>query len=55
MTGSPWLGYMRLDYRDGASIQALGFNGGVRYQFDATQRIANGTLFDGPPRATPYD
>jgi opacity protein-like surface antigen len=55
MAGSPWLGYMRLDYRDGANIQALGFNGGVRYQFDATQHVANGTLFDGPPRQAPYD
>jgi opacity protein-like surface antigen len=55
ITGTPWLGYFRIDYRDGANIQALGLNMGLRYQFDTTQHIANGALFDGPARAAPYD
>ncbi len=55
ITGTPWLGYFRIDYRDGTNIQALGLNAGLRYQFDATQHIANGTLFDGPARAAPYN
>ncbi|HEX4410154.1 MAG TPA: outer membrane beta-barrel protein [Xanthobacteraceae bacterium] len=37
---TPWLGYFRLDYKDGANIEALGFNAGVRYQFDPTEKIA---------------
>jgi opacity protein-like surface antigen len=55
LADSPWLGYFRLDYKDGANIEALGFNGGIRYQFDPTPRIASGTLFDGPARPAPYD
>jgi outer membrane immunogenic protein len=55
MPGSPWLGYLRLDYKDGAAIEAFSFNGGVRYQFDPTQRIAAGALFDGPARPVPYN
>jgi opacity protein-like surface antigen len=55
MPDTPWLGYFRIDYKDGANIEALGFNAGVRYQFDPTPRIAAGTLFDGPARQAPYD
>jgi opacity protein-like surface antigen len=55
LTGTPWLGYARLDIKEGANIEALGFNAGVRYQFDATKHIPAGTLFDGPPRPAPYD
>ncbi len=28
-----WVSYVRLDYRKGADIDALGVNGGIRYQF----------------------
>ena len=55
MIDSPWLGYARIDVRDGEKIEGVGFNAGLRYQFDATQRIAAGALFDGPARPTPYD
>ena len=54
MVGSPWLGYVRLDLKEGADIQAFGFNAGLRYQFDPTQRVA-GALYNGPARAAPYD
>jgi opacity protein-like surface antigen len=53
--GSPWLGYVRIDVRDGENIEGVGFNAGLRYQFDPTQRIAAGALFDGPARPIPYD
>jgi opacity protein-like surface antigen len=54
MVGSPWLGYLRLDLKEGADIQAFGFNAGLRYQFDPTQRTP-GALYDGPVRAASYD
>ena len=41
---SPWLGYLRIDYKDGANIEALGFNAGLRYQFDQTQKTRNGSV-----------
>jgi opacity protein-like surface antigen len=56
--GSPWLGYVRIDYREGSNIEALGFNAGLRYNFDP---LANGTIIPGifkaPPRVvnTAYD
>jgi outer membrane autotransporter protein len=31
--GSSWLGYGRVDYRDGQNIEALSVTGGLRYQF----------------------
>ena len=31
--GSPLLGYLRVDYRNGSNIDALGFNAGLRYNF----------------------
>jgi opacity protein-like surface antigen len=55
MSGTPWLGYLRLDYKQGANIEAFGFNAGLRYQFDPTQQIAPGALYDGPARAAAYD
>ena len=54
MVGSPWLGYVRLDLKEGANIEAFGFNAGLRYQFDPTQRVA-GALYNGPARAAAYD
>jgi opacity protein-like surface antigen len=54
MVGSPWLGYLRLDFKDGADIQAFGFNAGLRYQFDPAQRTP-GALYNGPVRAASYD
>jgi opacity protein-like surface antigen len=56
---TPWLGYFRIDYKEGPNIEALGFNAGLRYQFDPTARAAAapaGGLFKAPPRVAPaYD
>jgi opacity protein-like surface antigen len=54
MIGSPWLGYLRLDLKEGADIQAFGFNAGLRYQFDPAQRVA-GALYNDAARAASYD
>ena len=55
MIGSPWLGYVRIDVKDGENVEGVGFNAGLRYQFDPTQRIAAGALFNGPARPVSYD
>jgi hypothetical protein len=33
MPNTPWLGYLRFDYRNGSQIEGINFNGGIRYQF----------------------
>ena len=55
MTGTPWLGYVRIDVKDGANVEGVGFNAGLRYQFDAAQKVAAAGLFKAPPRAAAYD
>jgi opacity protein-like surface antigen len=54
---SPWLGYVRLDYREGENIEGWGFNAGLRYQFDSLPRAApSGVFVKAVPRNTaPYD
>jgi opacity protein-like surface antigen len=56
--GSPVLGYVRIDYKNGSNIEALGFNAGLRYNFDPSAKgiIAPG-IFKAQPRAiaTAYD
>ena len=37
--GTGWLGYARVDYRNGQNIEALNVNGGVRYQFAPAPRV----------------
>jgi outer membrane autotransporter protein len=37
--GTSWLGYARVDYRNGENIEALSVNGGVRYQFAPTPPV----------------
>jgi opacity protein-like surface antigen len=56
VTGTPWLGYLRLDYKEGANIEGVGFNAGLRYQFDPSQApvVASG-IYKTPPRAAAYD
>jgi opacity protein-like surface antigen len=34
--GSPLLGYLRIDAREGSNIESIGFNAGLRYNFDPT-------------------
>jgi opacity protein-like surface antigen len=55
MIGSPWLGYVRIDVKDGENIEGVGINAGLRYQFDSTQRIAEGASYDGPARTILFD
>jgi outer membrane autotransporter protein len=35
VTGTGWLGFARVDYRDGPNLQGLSGTGGIRYQFAA--------------------
>jgi opacity protein-like surface antigen len=59
VVGSPWLGYLRVDYKNGSNIDALGFNAGLRYNFDPSPKsgVAAAGIFKAPPRviATAYD
>jgi opacity protein-like surface antigen len=56
VSGTPWLGYLRLDYKEGANIEGVGFNAGLRYQFDPSQApaVVSG-IYKAPPRAVAYD
>jgi opacity protein-like surface antigen len=47
--GSPVLAYMRIDYKNGSNIEALGFNAGLRYNFDPAVKVIPG-VFKAPPR-----
>src|SRR5262249_46213495 len=38
---SGWLGYARVDYRNGQNIEGLSVNGGLRYQFAPAPRLAS--------------
>jgi len=58
MVDTPWLGYMRVDYKQGANIEAWGFNAGLRYQFEAnpTPAARPAGPYKAPSRvASPYD
>jgi outer membrane autotransporter protein len=48
--GTGWLGYARFDVRDGENITAVGFNGGLRYQFDPALITPVG-IFKAPVKA----
>jgi opacity protein-like surface antigen len=37
--GTGWIGYARVDYRNGENIEALSVNGGIRYQFAPTPPV----------------
>jgi opacity protein-like surface antigen len=37
LVGTGWLGFARVDYRDGSNLQGLSGTGGVRYQFSPEQ------------------
>jgi opacity protein-like surface antigen len=56
--GSPFLGYLRVDYREGSNIEALGFNAGLRYNFDPLTGPVNPVgIFKvkAPPPVPAYD
>jgi outer membrane autotransporter protein len=53
-----WLGYIRVDYKDGEFVNGLGVNGGLRYQLDPVAMAAAPGVFKAPvykaPAALPY-
>jgi opacity protein-like surface antigen len=53
--GSPLLGYVRIDYREGSNIESLGFNAGLRYNFDPTKGPVVGIFKTKAPVAARYD
>jgi opacity protein-like surface antigen len=54
---SPWLGYVRLDYRAGENIEGWGFNAGLRYQFNPSSIVAAPAagFVKAPRSAASYD
>jgi opacity protein-like surface antigen len=54
--GSPLLGYLRIDYRNGSNIESLGFNAGLRYNFDPTTGLIKAAgIYKAQPIAPVYD
>ncbi len=55
--GSPLLGYVRIDYRNGSNIESLGFNAGLRYNFDPTTGLIKtpGIFKARPAAVAAYD
>jgi opacity protein-like surface antigen len=55
-SGSPLLGYVRVDYKEGPNIESLGFNAGLRYNFDPTNGlIKRPGIYKATPVAVAYD
>jgi opacity protein-like surface antigen len=52
-----WLGYARVDYRNGENIESLSVNGGIRYQFAPEPQVAaapaSQRMFTKAPPAAP--
>jgi opacity protein-like surface antigen len=58
VVGSPVLAYVRVDYKNGSNIEGLGFNAGLRYNFDPSVKgVAVPGIFKAQPRlaAVAYD
>jgi outer membrane autotransporter protein len=41
LAGTGWLGFARVDYRDGSNLQGLSGTGGIRYQFAPDMAVAS--------------
>ena len=41
VAGTGWLGFARVDYRDGSNLQGLSATGGIRYQFTPDMAVAS--------------
>ena len=41
LAGTGWLGFARVDYRDGPNLQGLSGTGGIRYQFTPDMAVAS--------------
>jgi outer membrane autotransporter protein len=44
LTGTGWLGFARVDYRDGSNLQGLSGTGGIRYQFTPDVAVASNAM-----------
>jgi outer membrane autotransporter protein len=51
VAGTGWLGFARVDYRDGSNLQGLSGTGGIRYQFAPDMAVANHAM---PVKAPVY-
>jgi opacity protein-like surface antigen len=49
--GTGWLGYARVDYRNGQNIEALSVNGGLRYQFAPAPAVRAAPMYTETPVA----
>jgi opacity protein-like surface antigen len=50
LANSGWLGYARLDYRNGENVEGLGINAGLRYQFNPTDHMTpSSVIVKAPP------
>jgi opacity protein-like surface antigen len=50
LANSGWLGYARLDYRNGENVEGLGINAGLRYQFNPTNHMTpSSVIVKAPP------
>jgi opacity protein-like surface antigen len=53
IVGSGWLGYARVDLKEGTQIEGVGVNAGLRYQFNpmpaAAPKVGKGPLYKAPP------
>jgi opacity protein-like surface antigen len=54
-SGSNLLGYLRVDYKQGANVDAWGLNAGLRYQFDPSKKAATRAYDKSPVIAPVYD
>jgi outer membrane autotransporter protein len=51
LAGTGWLGFARVDYRDGPNLQGLSGTGGIRYQFNPDMAVASRAM---PVKAPVY-
>jgi opacity protein-like surface antigen len=51
LAGTGWLGFARVDYRDGPNLQGLSGTGGIRYQFTPDMAVASRAM---PVKAPVY-
>ncbi len=43
-----WLGYVRVDFREGPNIEGVSVNGGIRYQFNPEVPVQTAGIFKAP-------
>jgi opacity protein-like surface antigen len=44
LSGTGWLGFARVDYRDGPNLEGLSGTGGIRYQFTPDATVVRGVM-----------